>query len=132
MLKVNLHISPKLHSDLFIKIKENYILIVIKINSIDYLDGRLENLKKIQFQPSRIQISFFLYNIQLEKNIKNKIKKKIIKSLNNPVQVNFRALAKIIAPMIYPVDDYITLIRELSPITINEKDAVEIIKILTT
>lgn len=130
MLKVNLHLNSNLHPELLIKVKENYILILIKINNIIQLDEQTEKLKKIKFQPSKIQISFFVQGYDIEKNETKKIKKKIINTLDNPADLNLKALAKIIAPKIYPVKDYSSLVQELSPINITKNDALEIIKII--
>lgn len=124
MIKINLYFDSKLHPEVFIKIK-NQIIITIKISHIDQLDAQIEKLKKITFQPSKIQVSFF------SSSINNKIiKKKIKDALRSPERINYFAIAKMIAPLIYPTKNYTALIQDLSPIYLDEKEALEIIKIM--
>lgn len=130
MLKINLHINCKLHNDIFIKLKENYTLVIVKIKNIDYFDIYIDNLKKITFQPSKLEISVFFCKCHNDKNKIKKIKNKIKKVIKNPLRLNYRSIAKIIAPLIYPVKDYTLLVQELSPVLISKEEAIEILKIL--
>lgn len=128
MIKINLYFDSKLHPEVFIKIK-NQIIITIKISHFDQLDAQIEKLKKITFQPSKIQVSFFLNRISSQSEERS-IKKKIKDALRSPERINYFAVAKMIAPLIYPTKNYTALIQDLSPIYLNEKEALEIIKIM--
>ncbi len=129
MIKVNLYFDQKLHPEVFIKIKDQ-IIITIKISHIDQLDAQIEKLRHITFQPGKIYIRCFLSFLLKAKMKEVDIKKKIKEALRSPERINYFATAKIIAPLIYPTKNYAALVQDLSPVYLNEREALEIIKIL--